>query len=327
MKKLSLYIASFIFIFVISITMLACDFSASPSADYNNSPSENVEFLISYQSSSDYTISLNKSYAKCGETIYLNIEMLSKGLAIEYVKANDEFCTPILDNFYNYSFTMPSKNVQITLSLKQSQLLIWTGSPITKLAASNQSQSYEFSFLQPIEITSITKQIALYSSNPSCIPSSAIQDISLIASSDNSKFIGGKFNIDLSQINLGTTTLSLHITSLNPYCDCTISLEIEVVDTSHKLTFDFSAINAKEIMIDIINLDTGEYFSYTTTQKYHSIDIACQTNNSIIVDVYYLSQNGNIIGVALPNISTANVTLDNGLLVFLEDNAELNIVC
>ena len=79
--------------------MLACDFSASPSADYNNSPSENVEFLISYQSSSDYTISLNKSSAKCGETIYLNIEMLSKGLAIEYVKANDEFCPPHFRQF------------------------------------------------------------------------------------------------------------------------------------------------------------------------------------------------------------------------------------
>lgn len=360
MKKLVLFISCFAFIFTLGFTLFACLPSSDPNAGYENdeeidieTPSspqqpeepENplpTEYGISYSTSNDYIISLSKTSAQRNEIINLRVEVLSTSNEIEFVKANDEYCRAVQDDYYNYSFTMPNENVQIVVSLKEKEpvvlddILTWTGSPPTKLTATSdvQYQLYQFTFLEPLSITSISKQIKIYSSNAEYLPSSAIVDISLISSADGMKFIGGSFKIDLSQISAGKTKLYLNVTSQDPYSDCTITIDIEIEPYSdlpslqgNKILFDFSSIDANLIVIDIMNLETGDFNSYETTEDFYSVDIDCQANTTLIIDVYYISQDGEIVGIELPNMETPYAILDSGILVFLEENISISIVC
>lgn len=77
-------------------------------------------YIVSFENSSDYTLTgLKESYLE-NETVTFAIELLNDAKEIEQVKANEQVLTATGNN--EYSFTMPNQNVNIVVQLKDKEL-------------------------------------------------------------------------------------------------------------------------------------------------------------------------------------------------------------
>ncbi len=345
MKKICVFMISFVFAFTLGVILSSCGNSDPPAAEIEEEYVESEteipapdEFSVFAESSSDHVITLSSKTGKYKETIYLKIEVLNSLMEIDSVLANNVNCHEIEDEYYDYYFVMPNENVQITVNLKEKipvvldNILAWQEAPLQTLTITDnvEYQTYNFYFLQPVEISSMADQVIITSSNLNCLPQSAILDLSLFFN-DQNMASAGSFKIDLSQLSEGQASISLKVLSNQPLASCTISLNLEFITyqepTVHGNTilFDFSLIEANSFYITILNFTNFDFLEYTTSEKLFSININCNSQDILYIEIfaddYYMPQ------ITLSENCLQFASFENNELVFFEEGTSVVLLC
>ena len=189
--------------------------------------SETKNYTITLPTSTDYTITSDKEFAEEGQTINLTITLTNNEIVIENVLANNNTCNR-MDNS-TYSFIMPDENVTITVQTSHLQEVfatdfVWFDED--NLYTITQSGSGTYSNTRDLNITFAKKQgmtsvrTTFSSSNQFVIPNSAISfdpvtDSDLNGSSGSNQILKGIIEIDPTQINEGTSYLTMEFASNN----------------------------------------------------------------------------------------------------------------
>ena len=313
MKKFIFLVPCFISIICLSLFLFLFLGPSNPNANYNQNsqtgsdssdnqtPDSSVVFYqIIFSNNEDYIVSLSKSSAMLGETIYIKIEIINNEKCIKEVFANDIKCKEIEHSNYNYYFNMPNENVTLNIKTEnvngeiEENKILWDENNTNSLIKSNENDTsiLKFNFLYPEEITSIQKQISIISTNQECIPNTAIYDISLIFLS-NGLVSGITFKINLLLINNGTTTILINVLTTNSILlsnEFNLNVQEESLEQNNEIKIKFKFLSIKEypIFLDIYNLKNSEYLKYEIFNDEYLLSINIETGCSLIFDIYYI---------------------------------------
>lgn len=175
-----------------------------------------------------YDIKTSSVLAQTGDTIIVEVTC-EVFVQVESVYANDIPCTPSQQEGF-YTFVMPESDVQISAQIIEGEEILtsdygisWTLAPdqIAKAKEGDSSfiasQSFEIDFGSQYVNASMNGQgnmiyTEVFSLNQDVIPNEAISAVKPTSTLSNGKYSSAKFSIDLTKINLGTTTIVFHDT-------------------------------------------------------------------------------------------------------------------
>ena len=206
-------------IMLAGILMFACGDSDKGDDDTETS------YTITCNNGQWYDIETSSKIAQAGSTITVEVTC-EVFVQVESVYANEVPCTPTEQAGF-YTFTMPAEDVTITAQITDADEILssdygmgWTFAPnqISKAEEGDSSfianQRFELSFgSQQGFINGSTGQngllyVDVFSTNQDVIPDDAISAVSPTQLDfGNLSVISAKFTIDLTKVNLGTTTL------------------------------------------------------------------------------------------------------------------------
>ena len=206
-------------IMLAGILMFACGDSDKGDDDTETS------YTITCNNGQWYDIETSSKIAQAGSTITVEVTC-EVFVQVESVYANEVPCTPTEQAGF-YTFTMPAEDVTITAQITDADEILssdygmgWTFAPnqISKAEEGDSSfianQRFELSFgSQQGFINASTGQngllyVDVFSTNQDVIPDDAISAVSPTQLDfGNLSVISAKFTIDLTKVNLGTTTL------------------------------------------------------------------------------------------------------------------------
>lgn len=183
-----------------------------------------TSYTITCNSGQWYDIETSSKIAQAGSTITVEVSC-EVFVQVESVYANEVPCTPTEQAGF-YTFTMPAEDVTITAQITDADEILssdygmgWTFAPsqISMAEEGDSSfianQRFELSFgSQQGFINGSTGQngllyVDVFSTNQDVIPDDAISAVRPTLDSGNSRVVSAKFTIDLTKVNLGTTTL------------------------------------------------------------------------------------------------------------------------
>ena len=184
-----------------------------------------TSYIITCNSGQWYDINTSYKIAPAGTTITVEVEC-EVFVQVANVYANEVPCTPTEQAGF-YTFTMPAEDVTITAQITDADEILssdygmgWTFAPsqISMAEEGDSSfianQRFELSFgSQQGFINASTGQngllyVDVFSTNQDVIPDDAISAVSPTQLDfGNSRVVSAKFTIDLTKVNLGTTTL------------------------------------------------------------------------------------------------------------------------
>ena len=184
-----------------------------------------TSYIITCNSGQWYDINTSYKIAPAGTTITVEVEC-EVFVQVANVYANEVPCTPTEQAGF-FTFTMPAEDVTITAQITDADEILssdygmgWTFAPsqISMAKEGDSSfianQRFELSFgSQQGFINASTGQngllyVDVFSTNQDVIPDDAISAVSPTQlDSGNSRVVSAKFTIDLTKVNLGTTTL------------------------------------------------------------------------------------------------------------------------
>ena len=182
-----------------------------------------TSYTITCNNGQWYDIESSSKIAQAGSTITVEVSC-EVFVQVESVYANEVPCTPTEQAGF-YTFTMPESDVIISAEIADAEEILtsdygmgWTFAPsqISKAEEGDSSfianQRFELSFgSQQGFINASTGQngllyVDVFSTNQDVIPDDAISAVSP-TQLGNSRVVSAKFTIDLTKVNLGTTTL------------------------------------------------------------------------------------------------------------------------
>ena len=183
-----------------------------------------TSYTITCNSGQWYDINTSYKIAPAGTTITVEVEC-EVFVQVANVYANEVPCTPTEQAGF-YTFTMPAEDVTITAQITDADEILssdygmgWTFAPsqISMAKEGDSSfianQRFELSFgSQQGFINASTGQngllyVDVFSTNQDVIPDDAISAVIPTLDFGNSRVVSAKFTIDLTKVNLGTTTL------------------------------------------------------------------------------------------------------------------------
>ncbi len=184
-----------------------------------------TSYTITCNSGQWYDINTSYKIASAGTTITVEVEC-EVFVQVANVYANEVPCTPTEQAGF-FTFTMPAEDVTITAQITDADEILssdygmsWTFAPsqISMAKEGDSSfianQRFELSFgSQQGFINASTGQngllyVDVFSTNQDVIPDDAISAVSPTQLDfGNSRVVSAKFTIDLTKVNLGTTTL------------------------------------------------------------------------------------------------------------------------
>lgn len=249
-------------VFVVVIMLVAIVAMVGCVNDTDNSPKE---YNIACSNGDNYTIQSSMAKAKAGDKVTLTVKA-NDFYQIEWVKANDTECAKVSDG--KYEFTMPEKDVEITVSVKAmsdvsaDDGMVWVFAPeqIASLGEEDDSykttQTFEVSFGDDLLTASTNDKghmiyTNVYSINESVIPNDAISIVKATETQFGWQAVGAQFSIDLTKIKQGETKLVFEDTEN----DRVITKTIKVVgygEVTPKTLFE------EKVVIDLSEL-TGSY--------------------------------------------------------------------
>ena len=182
-----------------------------------------TSYTITCNNGQWYDIESSSKIAQAGSTITVEVSC-EVFVQVESVYANEVPCTPTEQAGF-FTFTMPESDVIISAEIADAEEILtsdygmgWTFAPsqISKAEEGDSSfianQRFELSFgSQQGFINASTGQngllyVDVFSTNQDVIPDDAISAVSP-TQLGNSRVVSAKFTIDLTKVNLGTTTL------------------------------------------------------------------------------------------------------------------------
>lgn len=254
---------SILIIMLAGILMFACG-----DGDKGDDDTE-TSYTITCNSGQWYDINTSYKIAPAGTTITVQVEC-EVFVQVANVYANEVPCTPTEQAGF-YTFTMPAEDVTITAQITDADEILssdygmgWTFAPsqISKAEEGDSSfianQRFELSFgSQQGFINASTGQngllyVDVFSTNQDVIPDDAISAVSPTQlDSGNSRVVSAKFTIDLTKVNLGTTTLVFKDTEKDRIITKTITVkeygQVENFDLwTVYVTVDLSTLTAHQ---------------------------------------------------------------------------------
>ena len=354
MKKLILLFPNLVFFVCISLFLFSCLSNANPDANYNdksqteNGSSGNYDDLINlhqiqYSENKNYKVVLSTKSAVFDEIIYIKIETTNDKVSISEVFANNIKCKEIENNYYNYYFNMPNENVYINITISNKIIeneikenkISWDKNNKTLITKSLNSTDPTFKFYlkYPIVISSIQDQVSIISSNQNCISIGAIYDIS-INFTENGLACGGKFKINLNNLNEGKSNLIVKIlmkntTNLILYSE-EMELQINIEDVignenEIEIKFNFKSSFEFPVFVDVYSLnDSNDYFNYEINKNNDTIKINTKLNNIYKIDIYYFY--GNITSMLnIENITNDFYSITNNQIIIYQNNIIISL--
>lgn len=220
MKKLPLLIAFVLILSLGVITFAGC-------GDEPETQPDATVYNITSEESPYYDV--NGTYrATAGVTAKISIDLeFPNASTIANVQFNGQDCTKVDDT--NYTFTMPARNVEITVILNwidtpSDYYLSWADDVVTSLVSAKNDNSYNHDrdmgeIKYNIGNTSMYGgTVTILSTNQNVIPNDAIVNDFLLnnelpghSSTGSNQIVGGALEIDRSLISAGTTQIVLTI--------------------------------------------------------------------------------------------------------------------
>ena len=289
MKKLLSIMAVFACVFTAGITMLACGEEPKAPASYN----------VILPSSSEYTITVDKEAASEGDVVSLEIEVTNIAKEVESVYANEVVCE-FVDNVY--SFTMPAEDVTVTVNLQDktfTEVLVdgqveWALYNPNQIVTSSAQYAEDTIYINYTEGVN-NPEINVTSTNQDVIPASAIGEVLDWDLDMGSMKAYSYFDIDLNQVNVGTTYLIINVNSDSvTNVDATIIKKIDVVEQddlvidtwSTSLTLDLSRLTSYMFVnIQVFDWD-AQYGS--TMQTISTIGSPSEGDGEVTIDIDYV---------------------------------------
>lgn len=289
MKKLLSIMAVFACVFTAGITMLACGEEPKAPASYN----------VILPSSSEYTITVDKETASEGDVVSLEIEVTNIAKEVESVYANEVVCE-FVDNVY--SFTMPAEDVTVTVNLQDktfTEVLVdgqveWALYNPNQIVTSSAQYAEDTIYINYTEGVN-NPEINVTSTNQDVIPASAIGEVLDWDLDMGSMKAYSYFDIDLNQVNVGTTYLIINVNSDSvTNVDATIIKKIDVVEQddlvidtwSTSLTLDLSRLTSYMFVnIQVFDWD-AQYGS--TMQTISTIGSPSEGDGEVTIDIDYI---------------------------------------
>ena len=289
MKKLLSIMAVFACVFTAGITMLACGEEPKAPASYN----------VILPSSSEYTITVDKETASEGDVVSLEIEVTNIAKEVESVYANEVVCE-FVDNVY--SFTMPAEDVTVTVNLQDktfTEVLVdgqveWALYNPNQIVTSSAQYAEDTIYINYTEGVN-NPEITVTSTNQDVIPASAIGEVLDWDLDMGSMKAYSYFDIDLNQVNVGTTYLIINVNSDSvTNVDATIIKKIDVVEQddlvidtwSTSLTLDLSRLTSYMFVnIQVFDWD-AQYGS--TMQTISTIGSPSEGDGEVTIDIDYV---------------------------------------
>lgn len=343
MKKLLSIMAVFACVFTAGITMLACGEEPKAPASYN----------VILPSSSEYTITVDKETASEGDVVSLEIEVTNIAKEVESVYANEVVCE-FVDNVY--SFTMPAEDVTVTVNLQDktfTEVLVdgqveWALYNPNQIVTSSAQYAEDTIYINYTEGVN-NPEITVTSTNQDVIPASAIGEVLDWDLDMGSMKAYSYFDIDLNQVNVGTTYLIINVNSDSvTNVDATIIKKIDVVEQddlvidiwSTSLTLDLSRLTSYMFVnIQVFDWD-AQYGS--TMQTISTIGSPSEGDGEVTIDIDYVPYHRYRVSVYV-NENGANKFFDiddtqgtgssisgynqyiDGYLTFFEDGGSLTL--
>ena len=343
MKKLLSIMAVFACVFTAGITMLACGEEPKAPASYN----------VILPSSSEYTITVDKEAASEGDVVSLEIEVTNIAKEVESVYANEVVCE-FVDNVY--SFTMLAEDVTVTVNLQDktfTEVLVdgqveWALYNPNQIVTSSAQYAEDTIYINYTEGVN-NPEITVTSTNQDVIPASAIGEVLDWDLDMGSMKAYSYFDIDLNQVNVGTTYLIINVNSDSvTNVDATIIKKIDVVEQddlvidtwSTSLTLDLSRLTSYMFVnIQVFDWD-AQYGS--TMQTISTIDSPSEGDGEVTIDIDYVPYHRYRVSVYV-NENGANKFFDiddtqgtgssisgynqyiDGYLTFFEDGGSLTL--
>lgn len=289
MKKLLSIMAVFACVFTAGITMLACGEEPKAPASYN----------VILPSSSEYTITVDKEAASEGDVVSLEIEVTNIAKEVESVYANEVVCE-FVDNVY--SFTMLAEDVTVTVNLQDktfTEVLVdgqveWALYNPNQIVTSSAQYAEDTIYINYTEGVN-NPEITVTSTNQDVIPASAIGEVLDWDLDMGSMKAYSYFDIDLNQVNVGTTYLIINVNSDSvTNVDATIIKKIDVVEQddlvidtwSTSLTLDLSRLTSYMFVnIQVFDWD-AQYGS--TMQTISTIGSPSEGDGEVTIDIDYV---------------------------------------
>lgn len=187
-----------------------------------------TSYTITCNNGQWYDIETSSKLAQAGSTITVEVTC-EVFVQVESVYANEVPCTPTEQAGF-FTFTMPESDVILTAQITDADEILtsdygmsWTFAPsqISKAEEGDSSfiasQSFEIDFGSQYVNASMNGQgnmiyTEVFSLNQDVIPNEAISAVKPTSTLSNGKYSSAKFSIDLTKINLGTTTIVFHDT-------------------------------------------------------------------------------------------------------------------
>ena len=339
MKKLLSIMAVFACVFTAGITMLAC----------GEEPKTPVSYNVILPSSSEYTITADKETASEGDVVSLEIEVTNIAKEVESVYANEVVCE-FADDVY--SFVMPDEDVNITVNLKDktfTEVLVdgqveWALYNPNQIVTSSAQYAEDTIYINYTEGVN-NPEITVTSTNQDVIPASAIGEVLDWDLDMGSMKAYSYFDIDLNQVNVGTTYLIINVNSDSvTNVDATIIKKIDVVEQddlvidtwSTSLTLDLSRLTS--YMFVNIQVYDGDAQYGSPVQTISTMGIP--SDGEVTIDIDYIPYHRYRVSVYV-NENGANKVFDiddtqgtgssisgynqyiDGYLTFFEDGGSL----
>ena len=210
------------FVGIMLIACVAIVFSAC--GDDENKNQNPSSFNVTCQDGEWYDISTTSVIVPAGDTVTVTVET-EPFVQVDKVYANSTECT-VGETAGQYTFVMPAEDVTITATVVDApEILIanygmgWTYAPDQIAVAQDgdsaflANQEFRMTFGGPQGfITNNTNEdgllnVEVYSTNQDVIPNDAISGANADSTSGGSLVTTASFEIDLTQVNVGTTTI------------------------------------------------------------------------------------------------------------------------